>query len=175
MAAALDTVTAMIAPALFMTASSSLLISTSNRMARIVDRIRTLVERDDASARRHDVLDFPEVRRRHLENQLRQLQWRSDRIRLAVTMLYLSLAAFAATSMSIAIDSLTGHRYTIVAVCLAIAGVALLLVACANLVMEARSALQSNGDEIRNRSELESHRKAAAEAAKSDTSAGSPA
>jgi hypothetical protein len=38
-----ETVAAMIAPALFLTATGSLLISTSNRIARIVDRIRALV------------------------------------------------------------------------------------------------------------------------------------
>jgi hypothetical protein len=36
--------TVMITPALFMTASGSLIISTSNRMSRIVDRIRQLNE-----------------------------------------------------------------------------------------------------------------------------------
>src|ERR1700758_5240610 len=38
-----DTVTAINAPALFLTATGSLLISTSNRIGRIVDRIRALV------------------------------------------------------------------------------------------------------------------------------------
>ncbi len=36
------TLSAMIAPALFMTANGSLIISTSNRMARIVDRMRVI-------------------------------------------------------------------------------------------------------------------------------------
>ena len=37
-----STLAAMITPAIFMTATGSLIISTSNRMSRIVDRIRLL-------------------------------------------------------------------------------------------------------------------------------------
>ena len=42
---------AMITPALFMTATGSLIISTSNRMSRIVDRIRELNEQADDLSR----------------------------------------------------------------------------------------------------------------------------
>ena len=38
------TLSAMITPAIFMTANASLIISTSNRMSRVVDRIRVLVD-----------------------------------------------------------------------------------------------------------------------------------
>ena len=106
-----ETVTAMIAPALFLTATGSLMISTATRIARIVDRIRALVAMCDRSTRGDEVLDFPEERRKHAIEELRPLQRRSDRAIAAVTLLYTAFGSFAATSMAIAIDSMTGHRF----------------------------------------------------------------
>ena len=149
------TVAAMIAPALFLTATASLMISTATRMARIVDRIRALVAMCDRSRRQDEVLDFPEVRRKHALNELRRLQSRSDRAMAAVTLLYTAFGCFAATSMAIAIDSMTGHRFPAAPTLFAIAGVALLLAASANLVIEARTALRSNDLEVQFFFELE--------------------
>jgi hypothetical protein len=56
------TLSAMITPALFMTANASLIISTSNRMSRVVDRIRVLVDLADSIARGASDLDFPHER-----------------------------------------------------------------------------------------------------------------
>ena len=46
-----DTLTAMITPAIFLTANASLIISTSNRMSRVVDRIRVLNDLVDRMGR----------------------------------------------------------------------------------------------------------------------------
>jgi hypothetical protein len=145
----------MIAPALFLTATASLMISTATRMARIVDRIRALVEACDRSRRGEEVLDFPEVRRKHALAELRRLQNRSDRAMAAVTLLYTAFGCFAATSMTIAIDSVTGHRIASLPTLFAIVGVALLLAASVNLVVEARTALRSNDLEVQFFFELE--------------------
>jgi Protein of unknown function (DUF2721) len=150
-----ETVTAMIAPALFLTATGSLMISTATRIARIVDRIRALVAMCDRSRWGDEVLDFPEERRKHAIEELRRLQRRSDRAIAAVTLLYTAFGSFAATSMAIAIDSMTGHRFPAAPTLFAIAGVALLLAASANLVVEARTALRSNDLEVQFFFELE--------------------
>jgi hypothetical protein len=150
-----ETVAAMIAPALFLTATASLMIPTATRMARIVDRIRALVATCDRSRREEDVLDFPEVRRKHALAELRRLQSRSDGAMAAVTLLYTAFGCFAATSMTIAIDSVAGHRIASVPTLFAIAGVALLLAASVNLVGEARTALRSNDLEVQFFFELE--------------------
>lgn len=143
-----ETVAAMIAPALFLTATGSLIISTAARIGRIVDRIRALVELCDRMRKGDDTLDFPELRRKHAYEALRRLQWRSDRAMFAVTMLYLAFSAFAATSLMIALDSVTGHNLAALPTTLAAAGVALLLGACLNLVREARAGLRSNDAEV---------------------------
>jgi Protein of unknown function (DUF2721) len=142
------TVAAMIAPALFLTATASLMISTATRMARIVDRIRILVAMCDGPRPADGGLDFPEERRKHAIEELRRLQGRSDRVMAAVTLLYMAFGSFAATSMVIAVDSMTGHRFPAVPTLFAFAGVAFLLAASANLVVEARSALRSNDLEV---------------------------
>jgi hypothetical protein len=150
-----ETVAAMIAPALFLTATASLMISTATRMARIVDRIRALVAMCDRSRPGDEVLDFPEVRRKHALDELRRLQSRSARAMAAVTLLYSAFGCFAATSMTIAIDSVAGHRIASAPTLFAIAGVALLLAASVNLVGEARTALRSNDLEVQFFFELE--------------------
>jgi hypothetical protein len=130
-------------------------------MGRIVDRIRVLVETCDRMRRGDGVVDFPEVRRRHALDQLRHLQSRSDRAMAADTMLYMAFASFAGTSLVIAIDSATGHRIGAVPTLFATTGVGLLLVACGNLVIEARTALRSNDMEVRLFRELDGLRNAA--------------
>ena len=97
-AAGYTTLSAMITPALFMTANSSLIISTSNRMSRIVDRIRVLNGLADICDRGVSDADYPELRSSHYTEQLLDLQWRSDCIRLALTLLYVALRAFVGTS-----------------------------------------------------------------------------
>jgi len=154
-----DTVTAMIAPALFLTATGSLLISTSSRIGRIVDRIRALVILCESG--QLEQLDFVEHRRKHAVDSLRHLQWRSNRATVAVTMLYLAFSAFAATSMMIALNSITEHSLDALPVLCAVAGVGLLLVACVNLVLEARSSLRGNDREVSFFWQLESLREKA--------------
>jgi hypothetical protein len=151
-----DTVAAMIAPALFLTATGSLLISTSNRIGRIVDRIRALVTLCESGEL--EELDFPEHRRKHAIDELNHLHARSKRVAMAVTMLYLSFSFFAATSMMIAINSMTGRYLEALPVLCAVAGVGLLLVACVNLVVEARGSLRGNDRDVKFFYELESLR-----------------
>jgi hypothetical protein len=156
-----ETVAAMIAPALFMTATGSLLISTANRIARIVDRIRALVALYEG--REFERLDFGEVRREHVMEELRHLHFRSNRASAAITLLYMAFCAFATTSMAIALNSITRHFLEAVPVVCAVVGVGLLILACVNLVLEARVSLQGNDREVRFFYKLESLRAKARE------------
>src|SRR5882757_3292923 len=96
------TLSAMITPALFMTANGSLIISTSNRMSRIVDRIRVLNDLSDSLDRGASDLDYPGHRRDHIADQLNHLEWRSDRVRYALTFLYVAQSLFVGTSLLLA-------------------------------------------------------------------------
>ena len=155
-----STLSAMITPAIFMTANGSLIISTSNRMSRVVDRIRVLNDRGDELCRGDSKLDFVEERRAHVADQLGRLVWRSDRVRHALTMLYLSFASFVGTSLTLAIDSVLGNALAAVPTALSVIGVSLVLTACVNLVREASAALASNRLEIAFYRDLQARRTA---------------
>jgi hypothetical protein len=143
------TLSAMITPAIFLTANGSLIISTSNRMARVVDRIRVLNDLGDKLCRGVPDLDYIKDRLAHVQDQLDRLVGRSTHIRLALTALYLAFGAFAGTSLTLAIDVWTGNRIVGLPTFLAVVGVGLMLFACVNMVREALEALRSNRLEIR--------------------------
>ncbi len=142
------TLSAMIAPAIFLTANASLIISTSNRVSRVVDRIRVLVDLADKIGRGASDLDFPAERMEHVHRQLEHLQWRSDRLRAAMTALYLAFSSFVGTSLTLAIDDWLKNRLGSLPTLLAIAGVGLMLFASINLVREALQALGGNRRDI---------------------------
>jgi Protein of unknown function (DUF2721) len=143
------TLSAMLTPAIFLTANGSLIISTSNRMSRIVDRIRILNHEGDELSRGATTLDFTAAREVHLTDQLDRLEWRADRIRFALTMLYLALASFVGTSLALAIDVLFSNNLVALPTSLSVVGVSLMLAASVNLVREAHAALRSNRLETR--------------------------
>ncbi len=154
------TLSAMITPAIFMTANGSLIISTSNRMSRIVDRIRVLNDRGDELCRGDSKLDFIADRQGHVADQLLRLERRSDLIRHALSMLYLAFSSFVGTSLVLAIDTLFGdiHLMAPVATGLSVVGVGLLLSSSLNMVREAQLALSSNRLEVRFYRELQAKR-----------------
>jgi len=153
------TVSAMITPALFMTATSSLIISTSNRMSRIVDRIRSQIDLADRLDRGLVDVDYPDARLAHLEDQMDHLEERSDRVRTALTLLYLALSAFVGTSLALAADTTLGSRLPALPTALAVLGVGLLFAATVNLTREARRALRSNRQEVRFHHDLRARRR----------------
>ena len=136
--------TAMITPAIFMTANASLIISTSNRVARVVDRIRVLNDLADKLDRGVTELDFSAQRLEHGHDQMRRLERRSDLLRFALTALYLAFTAFVGTSLTLAIDAMLQNWLVALPTLLAVIGVSLLLFASVNLVLEALGALRSN-------------------------------
>lgn len=154
------TLSAMITPAIFLTATGSLIISTSNRMARAVDRIRDLNNLGDKICRGDSGLDYVQDRFLHVQAQLDRLVWRGDRIRFALVMLYLAFGTFVGTSLTLAVDVWTGNYLVALPTLLALLGVALMLGACVNLVREALESLRSNRAEITFYRTLHTRRKA---------------
>src|SRR5947199_6625789 len=80
-----DALSAMITPAIFLTANASLIISTSNRMSRVVDRIRVLNDLADKLDLGQTNLDYTAERLGHIHDHLRRLERRNERIRFALT------------------------------------------------------------------------------------------
>ncbi len=155
-----NAVSAMITPAIFLTANASLIISTSNRVSRVVDRIRVLNDLADKLGRGVTDLDFTSERMEHAHDQMGRLERRSDRLRFALTALYLAFSSFVGTSLALAIDALLKNSLIALPTLLAVLGVGLMFFASINLVREALEALRSNRLEIRFYRELHERRRA---------------
>jgi hypothetical protein len=140
--------TAMITPAIFLTANASLIISTSNRVTRVLERIRALNDLTDKLDRGETKLDFTTQRLEHFHDQMCRLERRSHRLRVAMMALYLAFTLFVCASLSLAIDVLLRNWLIALPTVLAMIGVGLLLLASVNLVLETLEALRSNRLEI---------------------------
>ena len=109
----------MLAPALLMAATASLLVSANARLARVVDRLRSLIVEW-----KHDA---PDQEFRH--DQIRRHRQRAHLVLRACRMLYAALGGFVGTSLSLAVDAFLGFRLGAVPTVLAVIGVLLLLFA----------------------------------------------
>ncbi|HEY5851375.1 MAG TPA: DUF2721 domain-containing protein [Lysobacter sp.] len=126
-------VSAMITPAFFLTAASSLLISSNNRLARVVDRMRSEIE----------VLRATEQgpARVALESRIATHRRRSYLVLAAVRMLYAAISAFVGTSLGIAVDAFLGYRLDLLPTGLAMIGVLLMFASSLCLGREAKLGL----------------------------------
>ncbi len=134
---------AMLSPALFMTATGSLLLSANNRLARVVDRLRGLTDIGDGIVRGATSLNRPEERLHHIRGMIRLQQKRANLILTTVTLLYGAFAAFVGTSLGIAVNVLTAQIPPALPISLAVLGVSLMLVATMGMLREARLGVRA--------------------------------
>lgn len=131
---------AMLAPALFMAATASLLISANNRLARVVDRLRWLMaERTQAS---------DPVVAAFLEREIPRQRRRSRIILVALRLLYLAQSFFVGTSVAVALDGLLGLHLPLAPTLTAVAGVLALLSASLLMGREVGMAVRALDDEL---------------------------
>ena len=109
--------TAMLAPALLMTATASLLVSANARLARVVDRLRALI-----SVWAHDAPD-----RAYRDSQIGRHRQRAQLVLRACQMLYLAMGSFVCTSLALAGDAFLGFALGPLPTVLAIFGVGFML------------------------------------------------
>jgi hypothetical protein len=133
-------VSAMITPAFFLTAASSLLISSNNRLARVVDRMRAEIEVLSATV--------PAPARMTLEARIAIHRRRSYLVLASVRMLYAAISAFVGTSIGIAVDALFGYRLDLLPTALAVVGVLLMFAASLCLGHEAKLGLRMLDKEL---------------------------
>lgn len=130
--------TAMLAPALLMAATASLLVSANNRLARVVDRLRQLI-----IAWEHDAPD-----RSVRDLQINRHRRRAHLVLRACQLLYGALAGFIGTSLSLAFDAFLGFRLGALPTALAVVGVTFLLLASVALGSEVALAVRSFDEEL---------------------------
>src|SRR5437867_10164210 len=102
-ASAIAVLTAMITPAVLISACGSMILSTSARLGRVVDRVRALSDRlegmTDEDRQTTDVTERQAV----IFQQLDKLTSRARILQRCMVTFYLSLGSFVATSVAIGI------------------------------------------------------------------------
>ncbi len=135
----LSVLSAMITPAVLILATGSLLMTTSQRLSRSIDRARKL------SAAIEEIADDPAAvsRRQLLFDQMLQAARRSRLLQRGMVCLYVAQGFFVATSMAIGLLEFIHITIAGVPATLGMAGALLLLAASALLIMESRIALHA--------------------------------
>lgn len=139
--AALNILTAMITPALLVSACGTLILSTSNRLARVIDRLRKLSEHVERLA---DPAHPVELRADRISFWRDEIDLQGARLHLlqrAQTQLYLAVASFVFTSVAIGVVSVS-FRFYWIPVVLGICGALLMLSAAVTLLLETRKSVR---------------------------------
>ncbi len=141
--------TAMITPAVLISACGTLILSTSQRLGRAVDRVRKLTERYKELAM--GVAAQEETASEERQLIFRQLPRLMRRVRLlqrALTAFYLAVALFVLTSVIIGGGAIGALRVGEVPAVIALVGAAVLSYGALLLIVEARLALETTFAEM---------------------------
>jgi len=137
----LSLLSAMITPAVLISACGTLIFSTSTRLARVVDRVRNLsgqIERLFGG----DAPPFAEERRREVELQLAIYARRARLVQGSLTSFYVALGLFVATTIAVGFTPFAPAIGWVPAA-LGIIGTLVLFLGCVLLINETRLAVQS--------------------------------
>ena len=140
---AIAVLTAMITPAVLISACGALIFSTSSRLGRVVDRVRSLSERFQELAAHPEKDEMFEERRVLIFTQLDRQTSRARLIQRAMAAFYTALGIFVASSVAIAIISVAARNFTWIAVVLGVIGSLFMLYGSVLLIVESRMALGS--------------------------------
>ncbi len=138
----------MITPAVLISACGTLILSTSTRLGRLVDRVRALAEQFELLARADANLELLDERRAMLFNQLDKLTSRSRLLQRSMTVFYLALGVFVSTSVSIGVVGFFSVRYGWIPVVLGLFGAVFLFYGSVLLIFEQRLALSTTFAEM---------------------------
>jgi len=148
LSASLTVLTAMITPAVLISASGTMILSTSTRLGRVVDRVRSLSDRLQELSSAQSPTDLTEERRAMLYDQLDKLTSRSRLLQRALTTFYVAVGVFVATSVAIGVVSFSGARFGWVPVAMGLVGAFFLFYGSMLLIFEARLALSTTHAEM---------------------------
>jgi len=143
----LHVLSAMITPAVLILGSSSLLITTSSRSIRCIDRVRErAAELEELGKTPRD--PATETHRRHLYDQLEINTRRARLLQRAMSRLYIGISFFIATSVSIGVVSLLTVDIGWIPLLLGFVGAGLLFSASVYLIIESRMAMTTTYAEM---------------------------
>jgi hypothetical protein len=150
LSSAVAVLTAMITPAVLISACGALILSTSTRLGRVVDRVRMLIANFEEMMKTQDVdVELFEERRIVIFNQLDKLTTRTRLLQKSMRVFYLSLGVFVATSVAIGLVAAVGHpSYAWLPVVLGLSGACGLFYGSVLLIRESRLAQESLNAEM---------------------------
>ena len=140
---ALAVLTAMITPAVLISACGALIFSTSSRLGRVIDRVRILSDRFQEVVAHPEKDEMAEERRLLIFTQLDRQTSRARLIQRAMVAFYSALGVFVATSVAIAVISALARNFTWIAVVLGLIGGLFMLYGSMLLIIESRMALSA--------------------------------
>jgi hypothetical protein len=140
---AVAVLTAMITPAVLISACGSMLLSTSSRLGRVVDRVRALSEKLEELARNRT--DDTRERQAVIFEQLDKLTSRARILQRSMVAFYLATGMFVATSVAIGVVAVipSSPRYNLVPIVVGLLGACCLFYGSMLLIFEARLALST--------------------------------
>ena len=142
-----DILGAMITPAVLISASGMLVLSTSNRLGRVVDRIRKLTtEAEDLPD--ESAADFVIEKRALIADQIGFLTRRLRLLQTAIIVFYASIGLLVASSLTLGLSATANGALEWVPIALALLGATGLMVGSGMLVREARLAVRGTLNEL---------------------------
>lgn len=148
MDSSLDILSSMITPAVLILASGSLILTTSQRLSRVVERVRKISQEFMQIEKTTDKESAVENKRRILYTLLRKSAKRSKLLTQAMTFLYISLGMFITTSLAIGVVAITHLRFTWVPTALGMIGAIFLFCSAVVLIIESRLTFSVIADEV---------------------------
>ncbi len=144
----LGVLSVMITPAVLILATGSLILTTTNRLVRVVDRVRLMLPEFEKQAEIVKTDPASEQKRAMMYEQLDTYTVRTRIVQRALTRLYMALGFFLATSASLGVISLVHVEWAWIALALCIIGVGLLLSSSVLLIYESRLSLRATYAEL---------------------------
>lgn len=142
---------AMITPALLISASGTLVLSTSNRLSRVVERVRVLARDAEQLPPPTGIKEADEKaqeKRELIQRQLKGLAERAVILRSALAALYMAIGFLVATSIGVGFVTWLRWAQFWPPIALAMLGAAALLWGSVLLVREGRLAIGSTLEEM---------------------------
>ena len=141
LSSALAVLTAMITPAVLISACGTMILSTSTRLGRVVDRVRGLSDKLEELVSAEAELAFYEERRTVIFAQLDKLTSRARLLQRCMVIFYIAVGIFVATSVAIGVVAVSGARYHWIPIVTGLIGACFLFYGSMLLIFEARLAL----------------------------------
>jgi Protein of unknown function (DUF2721) len=147
LSSSLAVLSAMITPAVLISACGTMILSTSTRLGRVVDRVRMLSDRLEELAHAEQAPKHFDERRAMIFVQLDKLTSRARILQRSMVTFYWALGIFVSTSVAIGAVAV-GARYHYIPVVMGLIGASFLFYGSILLISEARLALSTIHSEM---------------------------